>query len=815
MARLAQDLQLALRRIARSPAFAGFVIVLLALTLGITTALWSVVDAVLLSPLPYPEGDRLMMLLRSERGREYAAHSPADFLDLRERTSSFDSLAAVGRHSATLTDGDSPERLTGASISGNFFPTLGISAHRGRTFDSEPTSYEDEALDLVISYGLWQRRFGGRNDVLGETLRLDDVSYRVVGITPPSFDFPEGTDYWTRAEHDIPPLPGGRPLPPDPSMLRGMVYFSVLGRLAEGISPEAADSELQNLITRLDTEHPGFYEQTRLRTVSLRDHLVGDAGQGLILLLGGVGLLLLIACANITNLLLARGAARRREVALRGALGAPRGQLLRQELMESLVLAGAGGALGLVLAQLALDGFQAFAPNHLPRLGEVGLDPRVMLFSAALVLGTGLLFGLLPALNASRILPRDVLGTAGHSGESRAQRRWRSGLVMAEIALALVLLIGSGLLFKSLHQLGSVDPGFQREGLLTASLRLADGRYPGDAEQSAFFDRTLERLEALPGVRGASVALALPMSGIEISHSFNVEGRPPAENPEDEPVANLNSVSAGYFEQLGIPLLAGRGFTKTDREGAEPVAVISQGLADRYFPSEEAIGQRLGLPSPEGELVWRTVVGVAADVRQSDLENEPQPTLYTPFPQNPWPFGSLVLATDSDPLDLATPLRRAVAEIDPAQAVSSLYTMEQRLARTLEEKRFLFLLLTTFALFALVLAAMGVYGVMTYDVTRRTQEIGIRMALGARSEEILQLILGNTLRLLALGLPAGLLGAFALTRFLTAHLYQVSPADPTTFITLAGFLSLCALLASYLPARRATAVVPNGTLRQG
>ena len=813
MESLIRSFRLSLRRLIQEPGFTFIVVFVLALGIGASTALWSVVDGVLFRPLPYPESERLVMLLRNERGEEYAAHSPADFLDFREQSRSFERLSALGSQSLTLSGDGEPERVRGASVSADFFTTLGAQVVRGRTFDPSAESWSQEARAVVVSYDLWQRRLGGAEDVVGRTLRLDDEPYTILGVMGRGFDFPQDAELWRRSERDIPAMPGGRPLPNDPAMLRGMVYFPILGRLAPDTTLEEAQAEIEGIAAGLAEEYPNFYDQTSFRLVPLQDHLLGDVGDDLFLLLGAVALVLLIACANVANLLLARGTTRRQEIAIRGALGASRNDLLTLELVESLVLAFLGGGLGFLFAHLALESTLTLAPGILPRLDEVALDRRVLAFTLAVSSATGLLFGLLPALQAARVSPQDVLREAGRSGGPR--QRWRRALVCVEMALALILLIGAGLMFKSLHQIRSVDPGFRPEGLLTVNVNLPSHRYPDPAQQVSFYDRILERLNALPGAQRAAMALAPPMSGTQVGLNFLIEGRPQTEAEQDDQVVDFNSVSAHYFETLGIPIRRGRGFNALDRETSEPVAVLSESLVRRYFADQDPLGQRVGLPSPGGEVAWKTVVGVVGDVHQSDLEATPSPTLYIPYPQGSWPFATIAVQTVGEPLLLARAAREAVFEVDPNQAVFNVGTMEQRLAETLAEKRFLLVLLALFAGLALTLAAVGVYGLMAWTVAQRVREIGIRVALGAEGQEVLTMVVRDTLRLVSLGLVAGFVGALALTRFLGAHLYEVSPTDPSTFGALGLILTMAAITASYIPARRASRIDPIHALRHG
>ncbi|HEV2864457.1 MAG TPA: ABC transporter permease [Pyrinomonadaceae bacterium] len=799
-----QDLRYGLRVMRKWPGFAAAAVLTLGLSIGINTAVFSVVYAALVRPLPFADPERLVVAAaENKRGgpAEVRGVAPADFVDWREQARSFDGLAAFTGGGLTLAEGEAPELISGVRVSDDFFRVMGVAPALGRAPDAAEFG-SGAGRVVVLSHRLWQRRFGGDRGVLGRQLPLvGGASATVVGVMPEEFKFPSYAEVWS-------------PLPRESGELRQRMsrYFTVVGRIKEGATREQAQEDLSGVAARLAEAHPRSNADWGVRLIPLRETLVGkSARSALLVLLGAVALVLLVACANVANLLLARSTARHKEMAIRAALGATRWRVVRQLLAEGVLLAAAGGALGAVLALWGVDALLALVPEDLrfARLDEARVDGAVLAFTAGVSLLTGLVVGLLPGLKVSRPELNLALKEAGRGASAEGRvRRARGLLVVAEIAVTLVLLVGAGLLVKSFVRLQQTDLGFEPRNLLTLGVGAPQQLYGQTEQRAAYFKQMQERLSALPGARAVAVTSSLPLDWV-LNFSYGVEGRPA--RPGDEPQADYMAVSPNYFETMRIPVLKGRGFTERDATGAPDVAVINETMARRVFPGEDPLGRRITIDYMERRLALE-VVGVVADVRQTAGE-ETGLQIYDCYLQRPWLSSSFVIRADGDPALLAASAQKAVREVDAARAASNVKTMEQLLSESVARPRFYTQLLTLFAAVALLLAAVGVYGVMSYTVTQRTHEIGIRIALGARGRDVIRLVVGQGMALALAGVTAGLAGAFALTRVMESLLYGVSATDAATFAGVALLLGAVALLACYLPARRATKVDPIVALR--
>jgi putative ABC transport system permease protein len=804
MDRLRQDLRFALRSLRVNPGFTVVALLTVALGIGVNTAIFSIVYGVLLRPLPYAEPGGLVTVWENHEQRdgpvaEWTGRST--FSDWRERNRTFDGMAAITGWAPNLTGSDRPEVLAGAAVSPGYFSILGVGAAVGRTFLPEEEAPDNSDV-VVLSHELWQRRFGADPELLGQSLMLNGQSRTVIGILRPGFRPPiaAGAEIWT-------------PLPIDPTREdRGGYFLRVVGRLGAGVTQAAALADMGRVASGIAQENPVDYRDVGVTLTPLRDTVVGPVRTALWVLLGAVGLVLLIACANVANLLLARASVRERELAVRAALGAARARLARQLLTESVVLAVAGGVLGLGLGVWGTEILVRFAPAGMPRVSEIGLHPTVFVFALAASILTGLLFGLAPALSLSKSGASGALREGARGSSSGAGARLRGGLVVVELAMGMAVLVAAGLLLRSFVQIQSVDPGFRVENTLSARILLPSARYPDLASTATFWRQLEERLRTRPGVREVGAATVLPLSGNINDISFGIEGRLPPEG--QEPAADFWRATAGFFHAWGIPLSRGRFFEKSDRDGGLPVALISQSLADVHFVNEDPIGKRIkvgGVRDPES--TWWTIVGVVGTVRTRSLTQVPEPEIFVPVAQRIGRALSLVVSTDGEPTALAADLRETVWSLDPDLPVSQLASLEDVFAASIGSQRFMSWLLGAFAGLALVLAAVGIYGVMAFMVGRRTREIGIRMALGARPADALRVVMGRGLRLTALGLALGLVGALAASRALSTLLFEVAPTDPVTLITVSVLLAGTALFACFWPARRATRVDPIETLR--
>jgi len=803
---LVQDLRYALRMLLKSPAFSVIAILTLGLAIGANSAIFSVVNAVLLRPLPYAHSEQLVRVFGSQPQLARAPNSPANFLEWKAENQVFERIATYVGQGFNLTGTDRPERVIGARISADLLQLLSVQPALGRNF----TADEDDGTDrvVILSHEFWQRRFGGDANAIRQTITLNDRPYTVVGVMPRGFAFPTTrTQIWTPVAFT-----------PAETATRDTNYIDVIARLKPGISLQQAQANM-NAVTQQQAER---YPQTNTgvgaEVVSLQEFTVGDVRPMLIVLFGAVAFVLLIACANVANLLLARAAARHREMAIRGALGASRSRVVRLLLTESVLLAIVGAAVGLLLAIWSLDLLVSLKPANLPRLSEIGVNRTVFLFTLGISLLTGVLFGVAPAIQASKTDLNEGLKESGRGGtDSPRRNRLRSLLVISEVALSLVLLIGAGLMIRSFARLLAVDPGFKPDHVLTAFVSLPVSKYPKREEQTAFFDRLIERLRNLPGVSAAGVVSDLPLFGGS-STGFDVDGRPEA-LPGQRPMTDYRMINPDYFTAMGIKLVKGRSFSRYDTGDAPGVVIINETLAARFFAGEEPIGKRLDLSANPKDL--REIVGVVGDIRNYGVGADVKPEVYVPFLQSAPSYLSgvvsamnVIVRSTSDPSSLASALREQVQALDKDQPVSEIRTMEWYLADSMAQRRFNMLLLGAFAGLALILAAVGIYGVIAYTVTQRTHEMGIRIALGARGVDILQLIFANAMFTTVAGIVIGLGAAFGLTRLLQNLLYQVTATDPFVFASIPLLLLLVAMVATYIPARRAMKVDPITALRE-
>ena len=800
-----QDLRYATRMLRKNPGFTAVAVVALALGIGANTAIFSVVNTVLLRPLPYKDPEQLVMVWEDASRYGYPRDTPAaaNYVDWRDQNSVFSGMAAIADSNFNLTGAGEPERLKGRRVSVSMFPLLGVEPQLGRVF----TAAEDQPGShrvVLLSHRLWQRRFGADPAIAGKTLTLSDETYTVVGVMPARFEFPEKDDeLWVPIAFSA-----------QEAANRNRHYLQVIARLKPGVTLAQAQSEMTTIGARLQQQYPESNAELGVATTSLHEHLVGDIKPALLILLGAVGLVLLIACANVANLLLARAAIRQKEIALRVALGARRWRLLRQFLTESVLLATLGGILGLAIAYGGLLLLGSFIPENISQARTISLDLKVLGFTLLVSLLTGLIFGLAPAIQALRMNQSETLKEGGRdSVTGRSGKRLRGLLVTAEVAVSLVLLIAAGLLINSFLRLRNIDPGFKVDHLLTMKIELPEPKYEEFARRSAFYTDLVQRVQSLPGVQSAAVTTNLPLYRQGNSIGVRIEGRPDPP-PGQELIVVTRIISPGYFDTMSIPLLAGRRFNDQDTDTSPNVVVISETMARRFWPGENPIGRRIAGGRVRSDADWIQIVGIVKDVRQFELNAEPRPQMYMSYRQAGF-FApeDLVVKTDVEPASMAAAVRKAVWEIDKDQPVSNIKTMEEILAESIARQRFSMLLLGVFAGVALLLAAVGIYGVMSYSVAQRTHEIGIRMALGAQTGAVLKLAVGYGLKLVVAGVLIGLVAAFALTRLMSTLLFGVTPTDPATFALISLLLVGVAAVASYIPARRATKVDPLIALR--
>jgi putative ABC transport system permease protein len=792
----------------RSPGFTVVVVLALALGIGANTAIFSVVNAVLLRPLPFENPEQLVMVWGFSRINDSTRGvlSAPDAKDLREQSQTIEYLAPYQQSGTTLASGDDTERIYGANVPADIFPLLRAKPLLGRSFTREEDVVGGPPV-VVISQFLWQRHFDSDPSVIGKEIKLGSKSYTVVGVMPDGFRFPvrsEKPDYWM-------------PISSSPSFVaakdtRGSRSLRVVARLKPGVTLEQARSELDTIGRRLEQQYPDTNTGLSFAPTPLHTDVVRDIRPALLVILGAVCFVLLIACANVANLLLARGAARQKEIAIRTALGAGRLRIMRQLLTESVLLSVIGGGLGLLIAMWGVDLLVAASPENLPRVRESGLDWHVLLFTAAVSVLTGLFFGLAPALKASKLELTESLKEGGRgSTESLRRNRVRSLLVISEVALSLVLLIGAGLLIRSFVSLLNVDPGFDVAAILVVDIPLSRAKYATEEQQTAYVRQVIERTSALPGVVSVAAVNILPLSGNGRQASFTIEGRP-AVPPGQEPDAEVSAVTPDYFRTMGIPLRSGRTFTERDAKDAPGAVVISETLARRNFPGEEPVGKRLVIDDAKPPY---QIIGIVGDIHHAGLEQEVYPEYYLSSLQAPERQVNLIVraAPGIDPASLQPSVRQAIKQLDGEQIIWESKTMRQLLAESVSARRFNMLLLGTFAGLALLLAAVGIYGVMSYSVTQRTHELGIRMALGAQTRDVLRLVVRQGMTLALIGVAVGLLAAIAVTRVMASLLYGVTPTDALTFIAVAVLLAGIALLACLIPARRATRVDPMVALR--
>jgi putative ABC transport system permease protein len=799
-----QDVRYGLRTLIKNPGFTIVTVLALALGIGANSAIFSVVNTVLLRPLPYRNPDQLVMVWEDATTQGFPKNtpSPANFLDWVSQNTVFEGMAAVAESSFNLTGPDEPRRFDGRRVSANLFTLLGVEPRLGRVFRLE----EDKpgTRVVILSDGLWQRHFGANPNLIGQSVTLNGESYTVIGIMPPSFQYPTRRDQlWVPMAFDA-----------KEATNRGNHFLEVVARLKTGVTLKQAQAEMSTIAARLAQEYPEYNVRIGCVVNPLHEQLVGDIKPALLILLAAVGFVLLIACANVANLLLARAAVRQKEIALRLALGASRSRLTRQFLTESILLASLGGAVGLAFSLVGIRVLRTFIPDTISQAQAVGIDAKVLLFTGLIALVTGVVFGLAPAQQASNFNLNETLKEGGRdSAASSKGNRIRGLLVIAEVAISFVLLIGAGLLINSFLHLRNLDPGFRADHLLTMKIPLPELKYPDKEHRSTFYEEVLGRVRPLPGVEAAAVAGNLPLTYDGDSMPIGVEGRldPP---PDQRPDVVLRVIGPGYFTTMGISLVQGRDFSEQDKAGSVSAVIISEKTAHHFWPGENPIGKRLKPGSTASPSAWRVVIGVVKDVRQNDFIAEPKMEMYMAYSQlNQFAPNALVVRTRVEPLSLAAAVRNAIWSVDKDQPVADIDTMDHIVSQAVARQRFSMLLLGIFAGLALVLAAVGIYGVMSYSVAQRTREIGIRMALGAQRSDVLKMTVKQGLKLVGVGLVMGLVLAFVLTRVMASLLFGISATDPVTFASICAVLLVVALLASYIPALRATKVDPMVALR--
>ena len=806
-----QDIRYGVRMLLKAPSISIVATIALALGIGANTAIFSVVNAVLLRPLSFASSEQLMNIWETDSVRGYTRGSASypNFVDWREQNHVFEHISTYHNSDFIMTGRGESTRLQGAVVNADLFSLLGVTPVIGRGFLPAEDNPGEGGRVVVLSQGLFQKRFNSDPNIVNQSMVLDGKSYTIVGVMPGAFQFPVQNDpveLWTTVALD---REGKEPITEE----RGAHYMEVIARLKPGVSKEQAQAEMTAIGTRLEQQYPDKNLHRNIRVQPTLEALVGDVRPALLILLGAVGFVLLIACANVANLLLARAMSRHKEMAIRSALGASRMRVVRQLLTESVLLSLAGGLLGLVLAVWWSDLLVALGKENIPRALQVGLDWRVLGFTLLVSVLTGVVFGLVPALHSSKTELTESLKEGGRSGAEGARRnRIRGVLVVGELAIAVVLLVGAGLLIQSLWRLRQVSPGFESQNLLTFVVGIPEVKYPTD-KQAQFYRDLIGRIQSLPGVRSVSSVIPLPLSGDAFSISFETEGRPVAKG--DRPSADFFAVQGDYFKTLGVSMLQGRDFTERDNKQGPPVIIVNQAFARKFFPNEDPVGKRIrpGISTDTDDPAMREIIGVVSDVRNRNLSSELRPGYFLPAAQMPFNQMTLIVRTTNDPHSVITAVQNEVHAMDNELPIFNVKTMDDYISATVAGPRFNATLLVIFAGVALILTIVGLYGVMSYSVAQRTNEIGIRMALGAQTSDVLRLIVSQGFKLVLIGLGIGLVGAFGLMRVIASLLFGVTTKDPLTFAAVAVLLALVALLACYIPARRATRLDPLNALR--
>lgn len=809
---LIQDLRFAVRLLVKSRSFTAVAVLTLAVGIGANTAIFSLVNAVLLRQLPYKNPDQLMWIWSSRTDMDKSVFSLPDFIDYKDQNRTLEQISAFATWSANVVNVGEPERVFGVRSSANIFQTLGVDAAIGRTLLNEDDNSGNPRV-VVLSHGFWNRRFGMSVDIIGKQLTLNDENYTVVGVLPPDFAFPR-----MDADVVVPLVPDADPLRKERASLS---FLNVIGRLKEGVTQQQAETDLNAIGSQLKQLYPvANASKNGAKLVPLHEELVGNFRLAFLVLSAAVGLVLLIACANLANLVLAKASTRYREMAIRLALGATRGRLVRQLLTENILLALLGGALGLVLTQLAMKSIIALSPASLPRAGEIGIDAKVLLFTLLISMLSGVLFGLMPTLNISKEnFTEELKGSGKGSVEAGRRNSVRNLLILSEVALSLLLLISAGLLAKSFLRLQSVSPGFDIKNLLVMRLSLPKAQYSKPEMVTAFYEQLSSRIANLPGVQSVSATSVLPLSGSNVRINFIILGRPPLSLSE-QPVTQYRMTGPDYFRTMNIPVRSGRDFTNRDTLHTQPVAIINDSFARRYWPDDSPLGAHIKIDDNNQAPREVEIIGVVGDVRHAGLHADPAPEIYVHLSQIPEENVSLltnnmnwVVKTSAEPLTQAGAVRREIQSVNGNVPTSNTRSMEQFVSSSLAASRFNLFLLGIFAIVALILAGTGIYAVISYSVAQRTHELGIRRALGAQQLDVLKLVVGSSLKIVLIGVVLGLVGAYILTRMLSNLLYGISVTDPSTFVSMSLLLIIIALLASYIPARRATKVDPMIALR--
>ncbi len=801
-----QDLRYGARMLRKNPGFTLIAVVTLALGIGANTAIFSVVNTVLLRPLPYQDPDRLMMIRETKLPQlpEFSV-SPGNFLDWKKQNTVFEQLVAIGPSPFSLTGTGDPERLSGMRVSDGFFAMLGVRPQIGREFLPEEDQPGHNNV-VILSHGFWQRRFGTDPNILNQAITLDGKSYTVIGVMPSTFHFVDRlNDLWTPMAFTA-----------EQAQNHGGHSLAAIGQLKSGITLDRARTEMSMIAERLAAQYPDVNTGWNVKITPLLEFTVKSIRPALLVLLGAVVFVLLIACANVANLLLARAASRQKEIAIRVALGAGRWRIVRQLLTESVLLALAGGVLGLLLAKWGMDVLLTLAPQNLPRISDVSLDGRVLIFTATVTLLTGIIFGLIPALQVSKPKLSETMKDGGRGSTEGGRRQLiRNALVVLEVASALVLLVGAGLMIKSFTRLQKVDIGFNADNALTVSLSLPKSKYPEENQQIAFYQQLLEKVRNLPGVQTVGATSGVPLSNEDFVLAFLIQGQPALAQGLGQ-TTNYYSVSADYFKAMGIPLIRGRLLTERDTKDSTNVALINETMAKKIFPDEEPIGKRITFDVRQDKPAWLEIVGIVGDVKHYSLDQATTMQTYGPYLQQTLSFMTLVVRAAGDPTNLTAAIRSEVLNLDKDQPISTVSTLDQFVSTSIAQQQFSMLLFIIFAAVAMTLASLGIYGLLSYSVTQRTHEIGIRLALGAQTSDVLRMVVRQGLLLAVVGIVCGIATAITLAKLTSSFselLYDVKATDPLTFAVIAVALLCVALLACYLPARRATKVDPMIALR--